>query len=129
MIILIVKQHYKWIKKYIQKTVKHLRWSFLLEIASGWNPLAITANLSDAWLKRRMLKSTKHLGQRSFRNSQRLKSANFPQETPPQSFNRVLNVSLDWQFYWLNNFKGTAVPCLFNLGLFCLINKDSDTFL
>ena len=40
MIILIVKQHYNWIKKYIQKTAKHLRWSFLLEIASGWNLLA-----------------------------------------------------------------------------------------
>ena len=39
-----------WIKKYIQKTVKHLRWIFPLEIASGWNPLAIFAknSLSDA---------------------------------------------------------------------------------
>ena len=33
-IILILKQHYNWIKKYIQKTVKHLRWSFILEIAA-----------------------------------------------------------------------------------------------
>ena len=32
-IMLIVKQHYSWIKKYIQKTVKHLKWSFILEIA------------------------------------------------------------------------------------------------
>ena len=30
-------------------------------------------------------------------------------------------------FIW-NNFKGTEVPCLFNVGPFCLINKDSDTF-
>ena len=37
------KATYNWIKKYIQKTVKHLRWSFLLEIASGWNPPAISA--------------------------------------------------------------------------------------
>ena len=43
MLILIVKQHYNWIKKYIQKTAKHLRWSFILEIASDWNPLAISA--------------------------------------------------------------------------------------
>ena len=43
MIILIVKKHYNWIKKYIQKTAKHLKWSFILEIASGWNPLAISA--------------------------------------------------------------------------------------
>ena len=27
-----------------------------------------------------------------------------------------------------NNFKGTEMPCLFNVGLFCLIDKDSDTF-
>ena len=40
--ILIVKQNYNWSKKYIQKTVKHLRWSFVLEKASGWNPLAIS---------------------------------------------------------------------------------------
>ena len=41
--ILIAKQHYNWIKKYIQKTVKHLKWSFTLERASGSNPLAISA--------------------------------------------------------------------------------------
>ena len=40
---LIVKQHHIWIKKCIQKSVKHLRWSFLSEIVSGWNPFAITA--------------------------------------------------------------------------------------
>ena len=39
---MIVKQHYNWIKKYIQKAVKHLRWSFMSEIASGWNQLAIS---------------------------------------------------------------------------------------
>ena len=41
-ITLIVTQHYNWIEKYIQETVKHLRWNFLLEIASDWNPLAIS---------------------------------------------------------------------------------------
>ena len=40
-----------WIKNYIRKTVKHLRWSFLLEIASCWNPLAISAKkLPLRWL-------------------------------------------------------------------------------
>ena len=41
--LLIVKQHYNWIKKYIQKTVKHLKWRFTFEMASRWNPLAISA--------------------------------------------------------------------------------------
>ena len=45
-ILLIVKQHHNCIKKYIQKTVKHLRWIFLLEIASDGNPLAISAKNS-----------------------------------------------------------------------------------
>ena len=40
---MIVKRHYNWIKKYIQKTIKHLRCSFIFEIASGWNPLAISS--------------------------------------------------------------------------------------
>ena len=45
-----VNQNYDWIKNFIQKTVKYLRWSFTFEIASGWNPPAISAknSLSDA---------------------------------------------------------------------------------
>ena len=53
----------------------------------------------------------------------------FLKETPPQSFNQTLNMSLDSYFYQLNNFKETEVPCLFKVGLLCLINKDSDIFL
>ena len=30
-------------QEYIPKSVKHLRWGFTLEIASDWNPLAISA--------------------------------------------------------------------------------------
>ena len=45
-----ITQHYIWIKKYIQKPVRHVSWSFLLEIASHWNLLSISAkiSLSDA---------------------------------------------------------------------------------
>ena len=40
---IIVKRHYNWIKKYIQKTVIHLWCSFMFVIASDWNPLAISS--------------------------------------------------------------------------------------
>ena len=38
-------------------------------------------------------------------------------------------MSLDSQFYQLNNFDGIEAPCLFNVNLFCSINKDYHTFL
>ena len=44
--IILIKQRKNWIKKCIQKTVKHVRLNFHLEIASNWIPLAPSAKSS-----------------------------------------------------------------------------------
>ena len=52
----------------------------------------ITDNKRTSKLTKRIQKSGKH----SSRRSQQLKSANLTQKTPPQTFKRVLDTSLDY---------------------------------
>ena len=90
----------------------------------------ITDNKGTSKLTRRHIKkSVKYSRRRSSRSSQRLKSDKLTQKLHLRHLTRFWICLWTIYIYQLNSFRGTEVPCLFNVGLFCLMNKDSDTFL
>ena len=90
----------------------------------------ITDNKGTSKLTRRHIqKLVKYSRRRSSRCSQQLKSAKLTQKLHLRHLTRFWICLWTIYIYQLNSFRGTEVPCLFNVGLFCLMNKDSDTFL